>query len=338
MEDSVRPSAEAFADCYAKGYRAWKRLYQKAAASPHFPADLVDFEHAFPGHPYLHSNLELKPGYNYLATGTSTWLAAGGGDNCNLQPFQRPYSVPVTAHRPIALSIVSSESPEQFPTWFGPRGNHLCILTLAWAYVLSARWAEIVPGATAPEYTDHSAIREDSGTKDAGRCVRVDLGPASDDASRWWAAVLAPYQGWTTGIRHEDGLRPAPWSTNLAQKDGPFLLSRAGMTKSPLSHDRPPSFSAAASYISAYAAHHGKNQSRAAFAAALMLPSASRIKRTISLPGPRLKSDSSCCNNGQSANLVPEAALSGDDVHQLDRLLTLSCNNFVQSLLSSVIF
>ncbi|KAK3372353.1 hypothetical protein B0H63DRAFT_550902 [Podospora didyma] len=150
-------------------------------------------------------------------------------------------------------------SPERFPTWFGDqRKNHVCILTLAWAYVLSAQWAEVVPGATL-HYTDSQAVWKQSGgtTTTANGCpgemITIELSPASDGAARW--------------------------------RGGPFVLSRTPTIAAPPPPHLPsPSFSVAASYISAYSAYHGvQDQSRAAFAAAWMLPSAGRFKRTIRL-------------------------------------------------------
>lgn len=339
MDDAIRPNAETFGHYYAQGYRTWQRLCLKAVAYRDLPADLLDLENAFPKVPYFHSRLELKPGYNFHATGTSTWQAGNGDSGCDLPPFQRTYSIPVTARHPIVVSV--EPSPERFPTWFGGQRSHVCILTLAWAYVLSARWAEVVPGTTTLHYTDSQAAWKQSGTTTANGWpgeIPVELGPASDDAARWWAAVLAPDQGWVTGISYTGGLLPAPWSTNLVQTGkASFMLSRRSATAAPPSHLPPVSFSVAASYISAYSVHHGvEDQSRAAFAAALMLPSAGRIKRTVCLfatQSPYLNK-----SNNPSASPVTGTPVWGHNVRQLDRLLTLSCNNFIQSLLSSAVF
>jgi hypothetical protein len=243
MDDAVRPSAETFQHYYERGYRTWQRLYRNAGGRRGFPSDLVNFEDACHQHPYLHSRLDLKPGYNFHVTGTSAWLADNGNGPCHLPAFQRTYSIPVTARRPIAISI--EPSPEPFPTWFGSQSNHVCILTLAWAYVLAARWADIVPGATPLEYTDSCAVWNESGTTSAngpGGAFLVDLGPVSDGAARWWAAILAPNQGWITGIRHEADLLTTPWSTDFGQTETPFLLSRDSAPPVALSAHRPPSF------------------------------------------------------------------------------------------------
>ncbi|SPQ27071.1 faa53472-bf1a-4a23-8ee1-59bb4655f746 [Thermothielavioides terrestris] len=172
--------------------------------------------------------------------------------------------------------------------------------------------------------------------------VPVELGPVSDRAARWWAAILAPNQGWTAGINADCNVFLAPWSTTLVQtgKASTFVLSGAYEPAEPaIEQQLPPSFSVAASYIAAYAAHHGaQDQSRVAFAAALMLPSTARITRTIRLLAPCPRQAFSDEGNISSANPGPAAPVWGDDVHQLDRLLTLSCNNFLQALLSSVAF
>ncbi|KAK4191908.1 hypothetical protein QBC35DRAFT_280899 [Podospora australis] len=101
MDDAIRPNAETFRHYYAQGYMTWQRLCLKAVAYHEFPAHLVDLEHACPKVPYLHNRLELKPGYHFHATGTSTWQAGNGDSGCDLPPFQRTYSIPVTARHPI---------------------------------------------------------------------------------------------------------------------------------------------------------------------------------------------------------------------------------------------
>jgi hypothetical protein len=58
----------------------------------------------------------------------------------------------------------------------------------------------------------------------------------------------------------------------------------------------------------------------------LMLPSASRIKSTVNLPAPNPARSTG--EAGPSATSTQQLAPWGNDVHQLDRLLALSCNNF----------
>lgn len=336
----MRSSAETLRDYYTRGYRTWSRLCQKAAAHQGFPRDLVDFQRACRRHPFLHNQLVLKPGHTLLATGTSTWQVGDGNGDCDLPSFQQDYSVPVTTRHPVDISV--EDSPEQFPTWFGDQGNHVCALTLAWAYVLSARWAEILPGGRAEiQYTNSCVAWEPSATTSAvscGKAIPVDIGPAPDASARWWGAILAPNQGWTVCLRNNGDRHLAPWSTNLAPTDRPFVLVRKPILSEVRCCYAPvPSSILAACHISAYVAHHGvEDQNRAAFAAALMLPTARRVKGMVSLPAPRLPSPDSVSN--RSSNQAGPMSMWGHNIHHLDKLLTLSCNNSIQSLLGSAMF
>lgn len=78
------------------------------------------------------------------------------------------------------------------------RGAHVTVLVLAWAYVLSARWVEIISRASPITYTDNSGpwvLKKDEPAKDA---MVVQLPPnTAVDAARWWAAVLSKGEGWS---------------------------------------------------------------------------------------------------------------------------------------------
>jgi hypothetical protein len=82
------------------------------------------------------------------------------------------------------------------PRWFNEDDNRITVLVLAWAYILSARWAEVIPGASGPEYSDrqaewdNSSIPSKTGPSDSNTVV-ISIGGINDDAARWWAAALA---------------------------------------------------------------------------------------------------------------------------------------------------
>lgn len=44
-----------------------------------------------------------------------------------------------------------------FANYFGRESNPVPVLVLAWAYILSARWAELIPGAYIADYSSHQA-------------------------------------------------------------------------------------------------------------------------------------------------------------------------------------
>lgn len=76
---------------------------------------------------------------------------------------------------------------------FGEDGGQISVLTLAWAYVLSARWSEIIPGAAAIEYTDNLAVlSECSDTSVESEEPVIDLGVATDEAVRCGGSGSSP--------------------------------------------------------------------------------------------------------------------------------------------------
>ncbi|KAH6869664.1 hypothetical protein B0T10DRAFT_541642 [Thelonectria olida] len=343
MQDAVRPSDETFTYFYERGYRTWFKLYQ-AAFSSFQCAPSLNLENVIPQHPYFPAQLELdrNSSSSLYATGIATWGTTEGA--CNLPSFKKRYVFGVTTVRPTVLSL-STRSSSGLPKWFGEEGNHTSVLTLAWAYVLSARWTEVIPGASAIQYTDSQALWLDddgeflgvsSDTTADGSTV-IDLGDVTSDAARWWAAVLAPEEGWNACIPHNNRLLKSPWSVTL-RSDQPMVLLRHTHSALPVSSIGVP-FSTAARYIFDYARYHSvADQSHAAFTAALLLPMSQSITKQVCLPSPRLPSKPRL---KQSSTLYsPPYGYSrpwGKDDRQLDRLLTLSCTTTgITSLLSSI--
>ncbi|KAK3897360.1 hypothetical protein C8A05DRAFT_47993 [Staphylotrichum tortipilum] len=349
MGDAVRPDDKTFRRYYDAGYRTWRHLCLEAAASRECPVDLVDFDNVTSfKHPYLYRALVLKPGYKLHATGRSTcnmgWRLRPQNES-DIPPFEQPYSIPVTTRQPIPVTL--GRSPEQFPTWFGDKGNHVAILTLAWAFVLSTRWAEALTGHERGErrasisYTGGRAPwRQPGELGDGGRDdeIVVDLGPAEEPAIAWWSVVLAPGQPWTVGIRRGDDMHLAPWSTSLDTSGPRFVL--IGVFTLPFPPPRR-SFQQsvfAMEFIAAHVAYHNvQSQGRAALAAALMLPTAVRMAGTVTLPAPRILPVDSQRYYTHMTQPEPLPAWDEDAV-QLAKLMTLSCIPTLPSGMKSIFF
>ncbi|POR39177.1 Uncharacterized protein TPAR_00623, partial [Tolypocladium paradoxum] len=157
-------------------------------------------------------------------------------------------------------------------------------------------------------------------------CVKsVGLGVQT----RLKAAVLGPGEGWNACIHHNGRLLKSPWSVRL-QSD-PFLVSTRSASLALPRRSTSVSFSTAARYICDYASYHGVgDQSRAAFAAALLLPASHGTMKQVHLPPPRLRSQPQ-----STPRATPDIPPWGSDIRQLDKLLTLSCNTKgIMSLLS----
>lgn len=225
-----------------------------------------------------------------------------------------------------------------FPNYFGRESNHVPVLVLAWAYILSARWAELIPGAYIPDYSSHQArlnAGNGGGLEDNCDSVVVDVGDVDDAAARWWTAVLAADGGWDASIRSNTGvLLCSPWSIRT-QPGLTFVVSANVQPHSYIANHRPASFGAAVRYLSEYCRLHGiAEQSQAALAAALLIPVAKYDNKRIELPIPRLPRKAT---RGQERT---QALPSWDrELPQLDRLPTLSCNSRgVKAPLNSTFF
>lgn len=99
-----------------------------------------------------------------------------------------------------------------YESFLNNHGSHLPILTLTWAYVLSARWAEIIPDASI-QYTDSVAMVIPRHLSEGGSTCYV--GDATPEGIRWWSAVLAPDAGWTAFIPHNGRNLESPWAVCL---------------------------------------------------------------------------------------------------------------------------
>ncbi|KAG6252574.1 hypothetical protein E4U24_000271 [Claviceps purpurea] len=303
-----------------RGNRLWHRLYLAALADP-LDVTALDLQRAFPRHPSFIPELHLDTHSRDVlyATGTSTWETSTGG--CSLPSFEKRYKIPVTAKDSLIVSLPLNRNS------FGKDGAHICLLMLAWTYVLFQRWSELLPGAGAIEYTNSSATLSDSvgGVVETNGPV-VDLGVATDEAVRWWAAVLAPGEGWVARIDHRGEELRSPWSVSLQTAKTLILSFKSAPSRD--GHRSPPTFSAAVKYIADYAKYHGiEDQSHAAFAAALLLPTRRNISKRLCWSCPDWHN-----KRRDLRELQPSVEQEqcwppwGKERNQLDKLMTMSCN------------
>lgn len=206
-------------------------------------------------------------------------------------------------------------------SWFGRADNHIAVLVLAWAYILSARWTELVSGAVL-EYNNNSQIVDDD------HVISVNTGKVSDDAARWWAAVLSQ-DGWEAYIPSDETTFRSPWSIAL-KSPVRFRLSHQGET---LVQPKAISSVDALRYIKEYCNFHGvTDQCYAALSVALLLPSLSSRGRNVPLPIPKLNHEA-CVIKGRASH---------EQLYEfkcLDKFLVLSCNTKgICGLLSSIFY
>ena len=292
-------------------------------------------------HPSFPEHLELDASFSntVLVKGKSTWKVSQG--NCDLPSFDQDFCVPIASDRPVILDISDRQkSASVLSSRFPEDSNHVAILVLAWAYILSARWAEILPDVSGPEYSKLQAERDlrssccENIFGDPDSLI-VDIGDVDDDAARWWAAVLCQEGGWNVSVSSAKGhILYSPWHTKPVLQY-PFQLSRS-IKYQQLPTQLPAAPSAAAlQYLSSYCKLHNIfEQMHAALAAALLLPVCRYDNRSIQLPIPRLQ------RKGQTArDQIFKTPSWMENLDQLDKLLTLSCNAVgTKALLNSIFF
>ncbi|OJJ04312.1 hypothetical protein ASPVEDRAFT_43781 [Aspergillus versicolor CBS 583.65] len=325
MEDADAGAEERQA-VYEKGFRTWQSLYIRATQRSGFTQGCFKIQPALRHHPYFPHNLDLEFTYNYLsARGISNWK--GSHEPCDIPPLEGHLQIPVSISFPTPVSI-STDLDQSHQKWFNTEENHISILIFAWSYILSARWAQLMPDAIL-EYTDSKAYNSDE-SRERGSAV-VDIGAVDDNAARWWSAILAPGEGWEAYITLNNVKFRSPWSISLPANPK-FSLS---YHKSHYLSDTAVSVATAFRFLSDYCTLHDIiDQSYAALSAALFLPLLHGGRRDIVLPGPKF-------SHAQRSNV----GLKCKDLdwvqedHNLDKLLTLSCNTRgIHSLLSSVFY
>jgi len=157
----------------------------------------------------------------------------------------------------------------------------------AWVYALSARWVEIILRASPIEYTANqapwTAITVSNEGTDNGRPMMVELGELVGEAARWWAAVLAPGEGWKAVMPHEGWRLLSPWS--VVKESNKTNVSLVGSSSHMSSHSLTlASFETALKYIEDYSIFHNADKSSsAALTAALLLLLAQLDNRKVKL-------------------------------------------------------
>jgi hypothetical protein len=328
MEDAIRPNEDRYRATYEQGFRTWYSLYLRAKQESGLPQFCFLFQKAFQQQPQFPHDLDLRQSYNFLyAAGVSSW-EIGTHRYCRLPSFEQRLDIPVSINSPTPLMLRHADHTPNYRAWFNKEDNHLFVLILAWAYILSSRWAELMPQSTV-RYTDVKAKWTDAESVDS---IIIDIGDADEEKARWWAAILAPREGWQADITSGEDRFRSPWS--IVYQDSPNLVLSCRKFRSPPSRaSGTASFTTALRFLSDYCTLHDiADQSLAALSATLFLPFLNR-RDTVYLPTPTSAHGASPAPTISPRNNVQ---LNWEqEVHHLDKLLTLSCNiKGIRALLS----
>ncbi|KAG6355683.1 hypothetical protein INS49_003647 [Diaporthe citri] len=316
---------------YAQGFREWMLLRQQDEDLGS-SIDAFDVENLgpLPLHPYFPLGLELELwGKTLYAVGCSKWRT--GCNSQDIPEFTKKFRLAISVQRPTSIQFESSACT--FPKWFGNDGGHLGVLVLAWAYILSARWAEIMPGAgicyTAP-YERVQGISEDPKFK---KVFTLTTGTNNVGALHWWKALVGPGRRWSATISKSGQTSISPWSTLISMPED-LDVRVTGIEGSDEDVTAEQSLSAPSSdqamqFLTEYCEYHSiQNQCAAALSAALVLPLARSSRRSVRLPVPQSSARRSSWGLSSKPSVLSQ--------EQLDKLLTLSCNcEGIEAILSS---
>ncbi|EPE08947.1 immunoglobulin variable region used by the itc63b heavy chain [Ophiostoma piceae UAMH 11346] len=327
--DAVRISKDQFCMTYDRAFCLWSSLHASAVecTSPLF----VDLPNVFQAQPSFPRNLSLKREKignenRICAYGYSTWSASASRCWRHLPSFQLPARIEVASTNTVTM-ITEAPAAGLYKEWFHGSRNYVAILALAWSYILSARWAEVMPGPCTLIYGDEPAVTSstENGLVEHDAIV-VDIGEASSDEARWWAAILAEDQGWRATISFDGETFAAPWSVQR-QRGHRFVLA-ANLASSPRSPSpSAPSYVDASRFLQRFCVRHDlAAQSHAALAAVLLFPSMGRgqpLRLPVSLTeNPNASVRTAAQDAGSPSSLGCDWDLQD---HVLDRLIMLSC-------------
>lgn len=333
--DAMRGTPADRKAAYERGFREWMpmRLSHEATGFPYDSLLKLEEPELLHGHPFFVPGLEMIPRGNiFQVSGESTWQSGNCAEHIPI--FTKRLSLDVSAQKPTKIRFENTTRVHQ--NNLGDKGNHLGVLVVAWAYVLSARWAEIMPRAEIC-YTQRET---EAGNLSSTRIIQeeraLSMGSGAAEALIWWKALVAPGRGWQATISSNGRSSMAPWSTDILTTYD-MAVRFVGITKEDCGGTEdtnclPPSSDKAMGFIVDYCEHHGIiSQCKAALSAALVFPLARRFRRCVFLPIPQLGT--------RQASLSLDSCRFAPSRGQLDKLLTLSCNHVgMEAILSSCFF
>ncbi|KAI4161740.1 MAG: hypothetical protein L6R39_000033 [Caloplaca ligustica] len=137
-------------------------------------------------------------------------------------------------------------------------------------------------------YSDLQAARSNNDEDIPTGAITIDIGDSCEPAARWWAAILAPGEGWHAKIQVERKTYRSPWSAYIASPQV-FKLRTKGVVIKEQS-DVPPPSDKALEYLREYCELHDvDSQCIPALAASLFLPWKNRDEcASIILPLPKI--------------------------------------------------
>ncbi|KAJ5642676.1 hypothetical protein N7490_006676 [Penicillium lividum] len=354
MGDAACPSDDEFSQVLKESFKTWCSILDTQSKNSLLPRHAIDLRPLVSQTPPFlgdgHARMDKSVSFaceekqstqlkgSLFVNGRSTWRTSKG--NCDLEPKVMPKQLllAVSSKSNVRLSEDSS-----FSDWPGvqglagyDKGNYLTVLYFAWAYILSARWVELL--GRSGDHECHMAYTmptvENLYTQsDKQSVVEIEI---DDDACEeevfWWHTILCSGDGWDATAEFNGSIYLSPWS--VSAKNVGITLATNGF---PGANFNPPESSAALKYLSRFCVHHRLYaQCSVALAGVLFIPFLRN--KTILLPFPKRGSQLERKDSAiDPLTSIPD--LLNDHSELLPKYMTLSSNTWgLRSLLCSTFF
>lgn len=352
MGDAVRPSDGEFTQVLQESLKIWSS-YLTAGSEDHLlPRQAIDLRSLVGQTPsFLGAGLvscerfslaceekqSTQGNGSLVINGWSTWRTSKG--TCNLRPRVLPKQLLLAVGSRLGVRL-SEDSP--FSDWPGveglssyDKGNYMSVLYFAWAYILSARWVELLSRSADHECRMDYTVQEVKSPPPSNEqpLVQIDLGEdACVEEVLWWRTILGSDDSWDATTKYNGHVYLSPWS--VSAKDAGLTVATPAFVGA---RPEPPSSVTALKYLSRFCVHHRLYaQCSVALAGVLYIPFLRRT--TLFLPFPKQNYQMEQNERvGDSSVSIPD--LINDLGESLPKYMTLSSNTWgLRSLLCSTFF
>ncbi|KGO75570.1 hypothetical protein PITC_098530 [Penicillium italicum] len=351
MEDALRPSKEAFEYTLRASHQLWSTHFN--TSDTRLPLECIDLKSLLKDTPaFLADGLvplekvfsfacHKSPDYLEIK-GQSRWRTSRAGADCITPPkvISSGLSLGVAKARKVRLS---KDAPlSEWPGVCGisgyDEGNHIAVLFLAWAYILSAKWAELLDRSETHHCSTNYSTETCQEPKELAQAevVEVDLPPDASEAEVvWWNAVLSGTPAWKISVEYESEKFLSPWSVSLGGAIS--MRAKPGIHLQSTTYS-PPSSTTAFQYLTHFCNHHLIYAQCTAALSASFFTRDAFLSKPRTLPIPR----SSRSPEHQSTPTSPYSisALISEHEKLLPYYMTLSSNQWLTALpaIKSVLF
>ncbi|RDL38515.1 Uncharacterized protein BP5553_02855 [Venustampulla echinocandica] len=258
----------------------------------------------------------------------STWRVT---DNTSCVVVKEEKKIPGLLQIGTRVPIPCKFGGDTFSRWVGTTceerdmPSYLGILALGWCYILSARLVEGQGEDAKMIYTGSTATRYHQESEPApALTTTVNIGEVGEDVARWWAAILAPGEGWKAIVsQRDDGEYLAPWSVSREDTHCVGIKWRRNLSvPEDFTGSTPPSSSKAFELLAQFSLLHNLgSQFLVALAMAITFPTHNYHATAVHLPLPTGIRDEE--ENAFPRSIIPEWITVNEE---LPFYMSLSCS------------